>query len=261
MLSFSLCSNASASRFTSIATLFAQPFVLRPAGSTCRAALNATLRSSSQRHTSLPHACYAAATYTPCSRHSRMAPNPAASPTSAATPPHRALPPQSPSIRYHRALLSPQSTHTLLRFSLRLAPAYVHISSSAVVDAAIVAALPLARLALIARISSSATASLSEPTAHRRNARAHYTRRRRHADTLYTHLNRLPFDMLWEARLISVRWLLHLAIAALVHLLNARASVFRHPIGAEVSTTSICPLAHYNSHPKQRFGRHYIPYH
>ena len=252
MLSFSLCSNASASRFTSIATLFAQPFVLRPTGSTCRAALNAIPRSSSQRHPSLPHACYAAATYTPCSRHSRIAPNPAAYPTIAATPPHRAL-------------LSPQSTHThtLLRFSLRLAPAYVHISSSAVVDAAIVAALPLARLALIARISSNATASLSEPTAHRRNARAHYTRRR-HADTLYTHLSRLPFDILWEARLISVRWLLHLAIAALVHLLNARASVFGHPIGAEVSTPdimSICPLAHYNSHPKQRFGRHYIPYH
>ena len=100
-----------------------------------------------------------------------------------------------------------------------LAPKYVHISPSAILDAAIIAIRPLARHALIARIRSSAIAPLFDPTAYRCSACPHYARRRRYARALYyAHLNRLQFDMLREARPIGVRRVLPLEIAALVNL-------------------------------------------
>ena len=67
---------------------------------------------------------------------------------------------------------------------------YGHISSNAIVRGRNdCSRVPLARLALIAPIHSSAIAPISEPTAHRHNARAHYTRLRRHASVLYAHPN------------------------------------------------------------------------
>ena len=99
-----------------------------------------------------------------------------------------------------------------------------------------------------------------EPTAHRCNACAHRSRRRRHARALYAHLHRLPLGMRREVRLLGVRHMLPLAFTAFVHLLTACAPVFGHPIGAAVAAydiVSIHSCARHNSPLGQRFERHY----
>ena len=164
-------------------------------------------------------------------------------------------PPASKSIHLlpSRSSTTAIHTHRSLRFSSRLAPKYVHTASSAIVDATIVDTLPLARHALIARIRSSAISPFFDPTAHRCSACAHYARRRRYARALYAHLNRLPLDLLREARPRCVRRVLPLAIAALVNLTPACVSIFGHPIGAAMSASdvvSIWPLARHISHPR-----------
>ena len=136
-----------------------------------------------------------------------------------------------------------------------------NISSSAIVDAAIVATLPLMRHALIARIRSRASVPFSHPTAHRWDACAHYTRRRRYASAFYAHLNRLPLDLFLEVRPLGVRRIFPLACAALVNLTPSCASVFGHPIGAVApayNIVSICPCARCISPSKQQFGHYYI---
>ena len=46
--------------------------------------------------------------------------------------------------------------------------------------------------------------------------------------------------LIWEARLLGVRHLFPLAVAALVQMLTACASVFEHPIGSLVSALTSC---------------------
>ena len=82
--------------------------------STCQAALKVTPRPSSQRRPSQPYACCAAATHTPCKY------------PSAALRIQQQF--QQPPLR---SFITTDHTHTLLRFSLCIAPAYVHISPNA----------------------------------------------------------------------------------------------------------------------------------
>ena len=132
-------------------------------------------------------------------RRDRSAPHPADAPASARMRLYPYRPPQSLSTCSHHALPPPLSTPTgRCAFLLFLAPKYVHISSSAILDEAIDVALPLARLALVALIRSRATSLFSKPTAHRSNVCAHHARRRRYAGAPYAHLNRLPFDTIRE---------------------------------------------------------------
>ena len=83
-----------------------------------------------------------------------------------------------------------------------------------------------------------------EPTAHRWSARAHYSRHCRYARALNAHMHRLPLDILREVRLLGVRCIFPLAVAAFIHLPTARVSVFGHPIGAAVRYLTSCRYDH-----------------
>ena len=132
-----------------------------PSGSICPQH-SVALHSGSPRRTSQLRACYAAVVHTLCNHHSHIAPNPEAAQTGAASsrpPTSKFIPSRSSTVAVH--------THRSLRFCLRLAPVYVHISPSAIVEAAIGATRSLAR------IRSGASVPLFDPTAHRRNACSH----------------------------------------------------------------------------------------
>ena len=153
----SLSQKTDASRFTSISTLFAQPFARRTNWFNFPRSIECRPRSGSPPCTSQPHACCAEATHTHCNHHFRNAPHPAAAPTTARkwTHPchHLKVHPPAASARFHRRHPNPRT------IALFFAPTYGHISSNAIVDAAIITALPLARLALI---RSRATSPLSD---------------------------------------------------------------------------------------------------
>ena len=176
-------------------------------------------------------------------RRSRSAPNQADTPVSERMWLRLCRPPQSLSTcSPARSSTTAVHIHRASRFSSFLVPKYVHISSNAIVASTIVAARPLVRHALIARIRSSSIAPLFQPTAYRCSACAHYARRLRYARALYTHLNRLALDLFRESRMRCGRSVLPLAIAALVHLPAACVSVFGHPIGAAVSASDVVPI-------------------
>ena len=88
---------------------------------------------------------------------------------------------------FHHLSPHPQTIALFFAPSARIMSTF---SSIIAIDEAIIAALPLARLALIARIRSRVITPFLDPITHRWNVCAYYTRRRRYARALYTHLNR-----------------------------------------------------------------------